>query len=87
MKLKELRRETAMYHNIQFRLQVQADFEIPGKARLEKIVLKPGTRMRVQIKPYVVQTALGPVEAADLFLEEGVIAHRVSYACFSFLDD
>ena len=63
-----------MYHNIEFRLKGLAELEVPGKQPLERLVIKQGTRLSTEIKPYVVETKRGPVEVADLFLEDGSIA-------------
>ena len=75
-----------MYHTIEFRLRGLAELEAPGKAHLERLVIKQGTRLRAQIKPYVVDTERGPVEVADLFLEDGSVARAVRYATFKFVD-
>ena len=54
--------------------------------RLERTVLKPGTRLRAHVRPYVVETKGGPAEVADLFFEDGSITRRVPYHYFSFVD-
>jgi hypothetical protein len=76
-----------MYHNIEFRLKGLAELEIPGKSQLERVVIKQGTRVRADIAPYVDETAWGPIEMADLFLEDGSVARAVRYATFTFLDE
>jgi hypothetical protein len=76
-----------MYHTIEFSLGVWADLEIPGRARLEQILIAPGARLRARVKPYVVESSLGPAEVADLFLEDESIARSVSFACFHFADE
>jgi hypothetical protein len=76
-----------MYHTIEFSLGVWADLEIPGRARLERILIGPGARLRARVSPYVVETSLGPAEVADLFLEDDSIARTVSFACFRFADE
>ena len=43
--------------------------------------------MSAQIRPYVVETKQGPVEVADLFLEDGSVARAVRMATFSFIDE
>jgi hypothetical protein len=75
-----------MYHNIQFRLKGLAELESPGSSKLEQLVIQQGTRLRAEIKPYVVETTRGPVEVADLYLEDGSIARAVRFATFSFVD-
>jgi len=76
-----------MYHRIEFRLRVVAAVESAGKSRMEQVVIKPGTRLQARIRPYVVESKLGPVEAADLLLEDGSLAHGVRFASFRFLDE
>jgi hypothetical protein len=76
-----------MYHNIEFRLEGSVELEIPGSTRLQQLVLQSGTRVRAQVKPYVVEAKRGPIEVADLFLEDGSAARAVRFASFRFLDD
>jgi hypothetical protein len=76
-----------MYHTIEFSLGVWADLEIPGQARLEQVLIRPGVRLRARVKPYVVESSLGPTEVADLFLEDDSVARTVSFACFRLADE
>jgi hypothetical protein len=76
-----------MYHNIEFRLKGITEIETPGRRHLEQLVIKPGTRLHAQIKPYVIESKFGPVEVADLLLEDGSVARGVRFASFSFLDE
>ena len=76
-----------MFHKIEFRLRGLAELETPGKSRLEQLVIKQGTRLNAEIKPYVVETRRGPVEVADLILEDGSVARAVRYATFSFVEE
>jgi hypothetical protein len=75
-----------MYHTIQFAAEFTADLESSPRHRLERLVLRRGTRRRAQIKPYVVEGGCGLVEVADLFFEDGTTARSVPFACFSFVD-
>jgi len=75
-----------MFHQIEFRLRGLAELETPGKSNLEQLVIKQGTRLNAEIKPYIVETRRGPVEVADLFFEDGSVARAVRYATFSFVD-
>ncbi len=47
--------------------------------------MKKGTRVRAQVKPYVVEADDGPVEVADLFFEDGTATRAVPFALFSFV--
>jgi hypothetical protein len=76
-----------MYHNIEFRWSGLAALETPGRRQLEQIVIKQGSRLTAGIKPYVVETSLGPVEVADLLLEDGSVVRGVRFAAFSFVDE
>jgi hypothetical protein len=75
-----------MYHNIEFRLRGLAELETRGKSQMERLVIKQGTRLSAEIRPYVVETERGPIEVADFFLEDGSIAWAVRFATFRFVD-
>ena len=49
-------------------------------------MLKPGTCLRAQIRPHVLEPAEGPVEVADLFFEDGTATRAVPFACFAFVN-
>jgi hypothetical protein len=75
-----------MYHTIEFAEPFMADLEISPKHWLERILLRPGTRLQAQLKPSVVETDEGPVEVADLFFADGTATRRVPFQSFSFVD-
>ncbi len=75
-----------MYHTIEFITELLLDLEISRKKPLERTLIEAGTCLRAQIKPYVVETEDGPVEVADLFLEDGTSTSMVRFACFRFVD-
>jgi hypothetical protein len=75
-----------MYHTIEFGIEFTADLQISPRHPLERLLVRKGTRVRAQLKPYAVETAYGPVEVADLFFEDGSATCGVSYACFSFVE-
>ena len=76
-----------MNHRIEFRLPRVFNVEVPGKARMVRIIIKKGLRLRVHLKPYVLESDEGPLEVADLFLRDGSIARAVRFAAFQFLDE
>jgi hypothetical protein len=76
----------AMHHTIEFVQELAVDLEVSPRHWLEKMVIRPGTRVQAQIKPYVVETADGPVEVADLFFADGTAARRVPFEAFSLVD-
>ena len=76
-----------MYHTIEFRLKGVAEFEAPGGSHLEQVVIQQGSHFSAQTKPYVLESNQGPVEVADLFLENGSVVRAVRMATFSFVDE
>jgi hypothetical protein len=74
-----------MYHTIEFDTDLLVDLEISPKHRLERLLISRGTRLQVQLKPYVVETEAGPVEVVDLFFIDGTTTRRVPFAWFSFV--
>jgi len=75
-----------MYHTIEFDAALTLDLEISRKHPLERVSVMKGTRLRVQLRPHVLETDVGPVEAADLFFEDGTTSRAVRFASFSFVD-
>ena len=75
-----------MYHTIAFAVDFLADLEVSRKQPLERVQIRNGDRLPAQIKPYVVETAEGPIEVADLFFEDGTATRAVPFACFAFVN-
>jgi hypothetical protein len=75
-----------MYHTIELAVDLQVALARSRRDRLERVHLRSGTRLPVQLRPHVVEDADGPVEVADLFFEDGTAIHNVPFACFSFAD-
>jgi hypothetical protein len=75
-----------MYHTIEFAEPLTVDLEISRKHPLERVSIRRGTRVRVQIKPHVVESDDGPTEVADLYFEDGSATRDVPFACFSFVE-
>jgi hypothetical protein len=75
-----------VYHTIEFRLEFTVDLETSPREPLERMLIRKGTRIRMEIKPYVTDSLEGPVEVADLFFENGNATRRVPFACFSFVE-
>jgi hypothetical protein len=75
-----------MYHTIEFAEDLLIDLEISPKHRLERMLVRRGTRLQAQLKPYVVETQAGGVEVADLSFADGTTTRRVPFAWFSFVD-
>ena len=75
-----------MYHTIEFDVAMTLDLEISRKQPMERLSVAKGARMRAQLRPHVLETEDGPVEAADLFFEDGSAFRSVRFASFSFVD-
>jgi hypothetical protein len=75
-----------MYHTIQFTVDFVADLEISRKHRLEQVIIHKGQQVKAEIRPYVLETAEGPVEVADLFFEDGTATRRVPFDYFFFVE-
>jgi hypothetical protein len=75
-----------MYHTIEFAEELKVDLEISAKQWLEQMLIRKGTRLQVQLKPYVVETGDSLVEVADLFFADGTTTRSVPFKAFSFVD-
>jgi hypothetical protein len=75
-----------MYHCIEFCTASTADLEVSPKQRLERLRILEGTRVYASIRPYVVETAEGPIEVADLYLDDGTITRQVPCGWFRFVE-
>jgi hypothetical protein len=75
-----------MYHTVEFAADLFADLETSPKEPLKRVRIRKGTRLKAQIKPYVVEGANGPVEVADLFFANGTATRRVPFEDFSLVD-
>jgi hypothetical protein len=75
-----------MYHTIEFSVTGMMDLEVCRKQRLERLCVERGTRIRVELHPYVIEAADGPAEVADLILDNGSITRAVPFAFFTFAE-
>ncbi len=75
-----------MYHTIEFNVTGMIDLETSRKQPIERLCVERGSRLRVQLHPYVIEAADGPAEVADLYLENGSITRAVPVAFFAFTD-
>jgi hypothetical protein len=75
-----------MYHTIEFTSGGILSLHPPGRRVLTPVLVLPGTRIRAEIRAAVIDTMDGPVEVADLLLEDGSRAPRLPYAFFSFVE-
>jgi hypothetical protein len=75
-----------MYHTLEFAAEFMVDLEVSRKQPLERVLIRRGTRVRAQLRPYVIEAENGPVEVADLFFEDGSATRGVRFECFSFVE-
>ena len=75
-----------MYHTIEFARDVVVDLQRSQRQRLEKTLMRKGSRVQVQVRPYVAEMVEGPVEMADLFFDDGTSTSAVPFRWFSFVD-
>ncbi len=75
-----------MAHIIEFCKGFTADVQVLSKKRMERIRIRNGMQACVEVRPYVLETQKGPVEAADLYFKEGCVIHNVLYEDFRFVD-
>jgi hypothetical protein len=75
-----------MYHTIEFTDELTVDLETSPKQWLERMLIRRGTRLQAQIKPYVMETDSGPVEVADLYFADGTTTRKVRFESFRFVD-
>jgi hypothetical protein len=75
-----------MYHTIQFAAEFVALPEVVPQGQRRRALIRKGDRLKAQVRPYVVETRRGPAEVADLLFEDGSVARRVPYRCFSFVE-
>ncbi len=75
-----------MYHLIEFIADFIADLEVSPRQSLERVRVRKGTRVFVGLCPYIVETASGPVEVADLYFEDGTVARQVCFERFHFVE-
>lgn len=75
-----------MYHTLEFNTDLSVDIIVSRKHPLERLDVRKGTRLIAQLKPYIVESPCGPIEVADLFLEDGTITQAVPFSTFRFVD-
>jgi hypothetical protein len=75
-----------MYHTLEVALAFTADLQTSPRPWLERPFIRRGTRLRAHVQPYVEEAAAGPVEVADLFLDDGTVFRAVPFAYFTFAD-
>jgi hypothetical protein len=75
-----------MYHVIEFRIPFRLDVEISPRERMERVRVRRGMRVCAEVVPYVVETERGPMEVADLHVDDGSTARCVPFEAFRFVD-
>jgi hypothetical protein len=75
-----------MYHTIEFRKDLAVDLEVSPKLPLEQLAVRQGTRTKVHLKPYVIETEDGLIEVADLYFADGTTTRMVPFGAFVFVE-
>ncbi len=75
-----------MYHTLEVAVAFTAELQTSPQHWLERPRIHRGTRLRAQLRPHVEETVAGPVEVADLYLDDGTVLRAVPYAYFAFVD-
>jgi hypothetical protein len=75
-----------MFHFIEFRTDAHLDLILSRPRRLERLLVHPGLRLYTRVRPYVTESADGPVEVADLELDDGTTLRAVPFASFRFVE-
>ena len=75
-----------MYHSIEFTAEFTADLECSPKHAVEQLCVQKGSRLRAQVRPYVVEVGENLIEVADLFFEDGSTTRLIPFAYFRFLE-
>jgi hypothetical protein len=76
-----------VYHTIEFAVEFVAALEVSRKRARERVRIRKGERLDVQLRPHVVETPEGPVEVADLFFADGSTTRNVPFGSFAFVDE
>jgi len=76
----------AMYHTIKFNRELAVDLNVGQNRRLERLLLRAHDRVTALLRPCILETVAGPVEAADLVFEDGTTASAVPYSAFRFVE-
>ena len=76
-----------MFHSIEFRWLVLTEIDGPEYGRMQGVVINEGTRLSAKIKPYLAESPDGPIEMADLYLEDSSLIRAVRFAAFQVLDE
>jgi hypothetical protein len=75
-----------MYHTIEFAADHVIDLEVSRRSRLERVLVRKGTRLQAMIKPGIMEGEEAPIEVADLFFENGTASRCVPFDWFSLVD-
>jgi hypothetical protein len=75
-----------MVHEIEFQRVSLADVERPEYAYPQRVVIQKGTRFTAHVQPHVAESAAGPIEVADLQLDDGTLMRAIRFSAFRFLE-
>jgi hypothetical protein len=75
-----------MNHTIEVLIDWTIDLATSPRQPLERLQVRKGTRFKVQLRPYVIETPDGLFEVADLFFDDGSTSYSQPFAMFRFVD-
>jgi hypothetical protein len=75
-----------MFHSIEFTGDAWVDVARSQEQPLERMLVRRGLKGRAQLRPHILETFDGPIEAADLFFEDGSTARAVPFASLCFTE-
>jgi len=75
-----------MYHTVEFASEIYADLETSPKEPLKRVRIPKGTRVKAEIRPYVVEGKRVPIEVADLFFADGTATRRIPFKYLALVD-
>jgi hypothetical protein len=75
-----------MFHTIEFSAEIFADLETSPRDPLKRVRIPKGTRVKAEIKPYVVEGKKHPIEVADLFFSDGSATRRIPFKYLCLVD-
>jgi hypothetical protein len=73
-------------HVVEFVIDWWAELEWGNGRPLEQVLLRRGTRRSAVVRPRILRQGNAPIEAADLFFDDGTIARGVPFAAFTFVE-
>jgi hypothetical protein len=75
-----------MSHQLQFQADCKLNLLLPNSRKLQKVLVEQGNVIEAGVFPYIQEAEEGPVEVADLCLDQIGVLLAVRMACFRFVE-